>query len=231
MFQSRTIGPLPRQRESAIWRETSAIRVGMSVEVDGFSGRHAPEAGRGLEAAAKSPPSILRESHHVHPVVPVVNVEQLKILPSFEIRDLYPLVLSVPEQTFAPGGDQGMVTAVLRGLVLTLTALTSRFVSVSQTRIVASSPPETMRSPLGATKHRSRGRAVWPAKLRISRRRGHVPQTHCVVATGGRVFGVHRERRRRNPRPRNSGSRPPVSVRWHWTLASQRPIGQSAAGP
>ena len=59
-----------RQRESAVWRETSAIHVSMGVEVDGFSGRHVPEAGSGLEAAAESPLSILRERHHVHVDVP-----------------------------------------------------------------------------------------------------------------------------------------------------------------
>ena len=50
--------PSRRQRESAVWRETSAIHLSMGVEVDGFSGRHVPEAGRGLEAAAESPLSI-----------------------------------------------------------------------------------------------------------------------------------------------------------------------------
>ena len=48
----------PRQRQSAVWRKTSAIRVSMSIKVDGFSRRHVPEAGRGLEAAAESPLSI-----------------------------------------------------------------------------------------------------------------------------------------------------------------------------
>jgi hypothetical protein len=79
----------------------------MGVEVDGFSGCHVPEAGSGLEAAAESPLSILRERHRVHVDVTVVNVEELEVLSGFEIRDVYPLVLSAPEQTFAPGGDQG----------------------------------------------------------------------------------------------------------------------------
>ena len=52
--------PSRRQRESAVWRKTSAIHVSMGVEVDGLSGRHVPEAGRGLEAAAESPLSILQ---------------------------------------------------------------------------------------------------------------------------------------------------------------------------
>ena len=52
--------PSRRQGESAVWRETSAIHVNMGAEVDGFSGRHVPEAGSGLEAAAESPLSILQ---------------------------------------------------------------------------------------------------------------------------------------------------------------------------
>ena len=63
-----------------------AVHVGMGVEVDRFSGCHVPEAGSGLEAAAESPLSILRERHHVHVDVTMVNVEELEILPGLEIR-------------------------------------------------------------------------------------------------------------------------------------------------